>query len=220
MSAKSVCDMSCRAMHEFALVLDKAGFNADLVHQIVNSRGNRHAKAMHAALTEGALVDDRFELVNTFNVIVPEGYDHGTRLDTFGNEHRKEFAYYNKNITDQNYANATTKLVAGRKFKVKVFQIKGRVSSDDCLNQIRSHKGVLVGAQGMSLAYEQGKEQLPVDRYSVSFDEKEALWKDADGNRRVTLVFRCSDGGFKFRLGLFGGVWIDRCCLLCFCDAE
>lgn len=54
MSAKSVCDMSCGEMHEFALVLDKAGFNADLVQKIVASKGNKHAKMMYAALTDGA----------------------------------------------------------------------------------------------------------------------------------------------------------------------
>lgn len=53
MSTKSVCDMSCGSMHEFALVLDKAGFDADLVQKIVNSKGNKHAKMMYATLIEG-----------------------------------------------------------------------------------------------------------------------------------------------------------------------
>lgn len=50
MSAKSVCDLSCGAMHEFALALDKAGFDADLVQKITNSRGNKLAKAMLGTL--------------------------------------------------------------------------------------------------------------------------------------------------------------------------
>lgn len=54
MSMKSVCGMSCGEMHEFALVLDKVGFNADLVQKIINEKGNRHAKMMYAALTDGA----------------------------------------------------------------------------------------------------------------------------------------------------------------------
>ena len=220
MSTKSVCDMSCGAMHEFALVLDKAGFDADLVQKIVNSRGNKQAKAMYAALTSGAQVDDRFELVVTFDVVVPEGYDHSTRLDTFGTEHRKEFYYYNDAITDKNYSKATTKLVPGRKFKVKVFQIKETVTSDDCMAHLRSQKAVLVGAQGASLAYEQGKDKLPVNRWSVSFDEKAALWKDADGFHGVPFVCRYSDGVFLFCLGSFGNDWAGGLCLLCFCDLE
>lgn len=52
MSTKSVCGMSCGEMHEFALVLDKAGFNADLVQRIVNSEGNKHAKVMYVAINK------------------------------------------------------------------------------------------------------------------------------------------------------------------------
>lgn len=50
MSARSVCDMSCGQMHEFALVLDKAGFDANLVQKVVSSRGNELAEAMYAAV--------------------------------------------------------------------------------------------------------------------------------------------------------------------------
>jgi len=50
MSTKSVRGMSCGEMHEFALSLDKAGFDADLVQKIVNSKGNECAENMYAAL--------------------------------------------------------------------------------------------------------------------------------------------------------------------------
>lgn len=56
MSTKCVCDLSCGAMHEFALVLDKAGFNADLVQNIVNSKGNKLAEAMYSALNSSRIV--------------------------------------------------------------------------------------------------------------------------------------------------------------------
>ena len=217
MSATSVCDAIGKT-HEFMLALKKAGFDDNLIQQIVNSRGNKQAKAMYAALVGNATVDDRFELCNTFNTVVPKGYNHATRLDTFSKEYRKEFSYYNDNITDKNYAKATTKLVPGRKLKVKVFQIKGRVTSEDCLAHLRSQKAILVGAQGASLVGEKKKEELPVDRWSLSFDEKDALWKDADGYHRVPGVLRYSGGVFGFRLGCFEGDWGRGHCLLCFCD--
>lgn len=161
---------------------------------------------------------EKFELLNTVSITVPQGYDHVNRLDSFSKEHRKEFYYYNVSITDKNYAKATTKLEPGRKLKVKVFQIKERVTSEDCMAHLRSQKAVLVGAQGASLVYEQKKDELPVDRWSVSFDEKDALWKDADGDHGVPDVYRYSDGGFKFYLGNFEYDWDDGHCLLCFCD--
>src|SRR3989344_4716273 len=153
-------------------------------------------------------VDDRFKLVNTFEIVVPEGYDHGKRLDSFDKEHRKAFYYYNDAITDKNYAKATTKLEPGP-LKVKVFQIKETVTSEDCMAKLRSEKAILVGAQGASLVWEQKKEELPVNRWSASFDEKDALWKDADGYHGVPGVGRNSDGDFKFNLGNFENDWND-----------
>lgn len=53
MGTKSVSDMSCGEMYQFALALDKAGFDADLVQEIVNSKNNRRARGMYATLTRG-----------------------------------------------------------------------------------------------------------------------------------------------------------------------
>src|SRR5579872_5367675 len=161
----------------------------------------------------------KFELLTTFEVTVPENYDHVNRLDTFKVAHESEFYYYNPNITDANYGNATTKLVPGRKFQVKVFGIRrGKsITSDECLDKVRLENGTLVGAQGASLAYEQGKANLPKGKWHVSFDEKEALWY-YDGYHGVPCVRASSDGDFLFDLGDFEGDWRGDRCLLCFCD--
>jgi hypothetical protein len=219
MSAKSVCDGLGRA-HEFVLALEKVGFDDETIQRVINSRGNRLAKAMYIAITGEVQADERFEKVNEFDVVVPEGYNHATRLATFREAHEKEFGFFNGDITDQNFAKATTKLTPGRKFRVKVFQITEMVNSEDCLAKIRAEKGVLVGAQGASLAYEQGKSQLPVGRWSPSFDEKDAL-PVVGGYHRVPGVCRSSVGGFGFNLGVFGsGWWGGVFCLLVFCDLE
>ncbi len=171
---------------------------------------------------------DKFELLTTFEVTVPADYNHATRLTDFKEmyqpeveteEKKKQFYYYNPNITDANFSKATTQLVPGRKFQVKIFGIKSgkSVSSDECLNKLRSENAVLVGAQGASLAYEQGKVNLPKGKWHVSFDEKDALWFDG-GDHGVPCVFAYSGGDFRFRLGYFEGGWGDNYCLLCFCD--
>jgi len=197
---------------------NKAGLDEDRAQRL--NENPEFTKGLAVLIGKCSQTDLRFELTDTFEVTVPEGYNHASRLTAFGKEHRKAFYYYNDAITDTNYANATTKLVPGRKFQVKVYQIKGTVSSDDCLGFLKSQKAILVGAQGASLAYEQGKDKLPVGRWSVSFDEKEALWKDAVGYRRVPYVYRDSDGDFEFNLGSFEFDWDDGYCLLCFCDLE
>lgn len=162
---------------------------------------------------------DEFELLTTFELVVPKNYNHATRLDSFKVAHESEFYYYNPNLTDQNFSKATTQLVPSWKFQVKVFGIKAgkSVSSEECLAKIQSENGVLVGAQGASLAYEQGKANLPKGKWHISFDEKDALWF-GDGYHGVPCVRADSDGGFKFDLGYFGGGWVGGRCLLCFCD--
>ena len=203
--------------------LDPAAVNSTL-QQVLEGMVITESKTV-ATTPPKPKVDSRFELVKTFKVVVPEGYDHATRLDTFKvkyqNDEVKSFGYYNPELTDANYAaKATTKLVAGRRFTVKVFQIKRRVSSLGCLKHLRAEKAVLVGTQGASLAWEEKRDELPVNRWSISFDEKDALWEDSDGCHRVPCVRRYSGGSFKFSLGGFEIDWNDGDCLLCFCDEE
>lgn len=225
MSAQSMCDIGYKQGAEFFTALEKAGFTGDIVQQVITSRGNRMAKTMYAAINTGAQVDDRFEFLKSFEVTVPEGYNHATRLDTFRAAHQnhtnKEFYFYNDATTDANYAEkATTKLTAGRKFTVKMFGIKKTVTSDDCLKKLRAENAVLVGAQGASLAYEQKKDELPKGKWSVSFDEKDSLWRDPGGRHGVPYVPAYSGGVFDFDLGGFEDGWGSGYVLLCFCDKE
>jgi hypothetical protein len=166
------------------------------------------------------LDDTRFELINAFEVMVPADYVHVTQLGTFRAAHQseknKEFYHYNPDLTDANFTK-TPALVPGKKFLVKAFQIKGVVTSEDCLTQLRRVKATLTGAQGASLAYEQAKDKLPISRGSLSFDEKDNL-PFVGGYHGVPHVRRRSGVDFRFRLGFWGGGWDDYCVLLAFCD--
>jgi hypothetical protein len=166
------------------------------------------------------MADPRFKLANAFDLVVPVGYDQATRLTNFKAVHGREFGYYNSDITDANFGRATTRLMPGQKFRVKIFQITETVTSEDCLAFLRSQKAVLVGAQGASLVYELAKSKLPMGRWSVSFDEKDALWTDFNGCRRVPYVDRISGDYFRLDLGCFERDWGGDDCLLCFCDCE
>ncbi len=166
------------------------------------------------------MMDPRFKLANAFRIVVPENYDHSTRLTDFAKAHGSEFNYYNPEITDKHFSQATTKLVPGRKFKVKVFNITETVTSEDCLIFLHNQRAVLTGAQGASLVYELAKNKLPKSRWSISFDEKDALRVDSVGSHRVPVVNRYSGDDFEFFLGLFGSTWSDAYCLLCFCDCD
>lgn len=234
MSAKGMCDIGYKQGSEFFTALEKAGFTGDIIQQVINSPRNQMAVAMYATVTTVARVlkprPDKFELLTTFEITVPQGYNHATRLSDFKvmyqpevetEERKKHFCFYNQDLTDANYSKATTKLVPGRKLQVKVFGIKSgkSVSSNQCLTKLRSENAILVGAQGASIAYEQGKDKLPKDKWSISFDEKDVLWFN-NNEHMVPCVSMYSDGAFYSRLFIFegGGGWDDVYCLFCFCD--
>jgi len=166
---------------------------------------------------------EKFGLFVDLGIItVPDGYVHNTRLASFEKENRKKFYGYNDAITDKNFGKATTKLVPGRKFRVRVFKqiVDGETTSEERLAFLKTQNAILVGAQGASLVFEQKREDLPKGFWYCSFDKKKALWKDAGGDHRVPSVRRRPDEGWDFDLGGFGGVWGDYGCLLCFCDCD
>lgn len=173
---------------------------------------------LELVLQKHSIADKRFELLKTFEITVPANYNHGKRLDSFAKENKKKFYYYNDDITDNNFSKATTKLEPNKVLTVKVFEIKASVTSQNCMDFLKTQDAILTGAQGASLVWEQKKEELPVDKGIVSFDEKDALWKDSLGNLRVPYVRRYSVGDFGCDLGLFEDDWGGVFCLLCFCD--
>lgn len=210
----TVREMGIGKMHEFTICLDKAGFDSDVVQKVINSRGNKLAKAMLVAVN-GEQTDDCFEPLNEFTLTVPADYVHATQLGMFEKKYRKSFYYFNDDITDAHFSKATNQLVPGKTYTVKVFGIKQRVTSEDCLAFLKSQNAILVGAQGVSLVWQEKKDEFPVEEWTASFDEKEALWRDAVGVHRVPFV---SGGAWEFSLGYFAHDWDDAYCLLCFCD--
>lgn len=183
--------------------------------------GGKVQDEMIATLIKYSAADNRFELLNTFELTVPQKYTHGTQLATFAEfaqDKSEKFYDYNKAITDANYAKATQQLVPGKTYGVKIFGIKQRVTSEDCMAFLASQHAILVGAQGLSLTRQLKKNEFPVGKWTASFDEKDALWTDACGNHWVPFVYRYSGGDWVFDLGSFECDWSDADCLLCFCD--
>lgn len=222
MSAKSVRDMSCGQMHEFALVLDKAGFDASLVQEVVSSRGNKLAEAMYITI-KGEVPTEKFSLLADFGTItVPADYDHATQLVSFRKKNYRKFYYYNDAITDAHFPNPTRILKPGDKLWVRAFKqaIGGTTTSEERLAFLATKKAVHTGAQGASLVFEQRCNQFPKGYWYTSFDEKDHLWEDANGYHGVPGMGAHSGGGFDFGLGTLEYICYGDSVLLCFCDVE
>ncbi len=166
---------------------------------------------------------EKFGLFVDLGIItVPKDYDHASRLKTFRKEHFGEFYYYNDDISDKHFPKPSRILKPGDKLHVRVFKqiVRGTTTSEERMAFLATQKAVHTGAQGVSLVWEQKRDQLPKDKWYCSFDEKEVLWKDAGGYHRVPFVYRYSDGDFGFDLGSFEDGWGGNDCLLCFCDMD
>lgn len=166
---------------------------------------------------------EKFALLVDLGIItVPDDYVHDKQLTTFGKQNRKKFYYYNDEITDKNFPNPTRVLKPGDKLRVRAFKqvVGGTTTSEERMAFLATQKAIHTGAQGASLVFDQKRDQLPKGKWYASFDEKDRLWADADGDHRVPSVYCYSGGDFGFRLGSFEDVWSDGSAFLCFCDVE
>jgi hypothetical protein len=177
------------------------------------------------SLQKHSIVDKRFganllDPKHTFTV--PTDYNHDTQVDVFGKKTRslKSTHYYNDELTSKNFAKVTSKLEPGKTYAIKMFPISETVKSEDCLAFLTSNNATLVGAQGLTALQNDQPEIFPTGKWTVSFDEKDALWKDADGNHWMSRVGRNSDGDWAFFLGFFEVSWDSDFVLVSFCDLD
>ncbi len=198
----------------------KPSFSKDEAQEIIKTF-NVVKLDIEKVLKTHAISDKRFGLtVIEFTITVPNDYKHENQINTFAKKVKKleTTNYYNDDFTDENFTKATNKLEPGKTYIVKIHPILQTVQSEDCMLFLKKQNSILVGGQGISLIYELNKEAFPKGKYTVSFDEKDALWVDSDGRHRVPNVIAYSDGDFSFRLGGFEDGWRDNYCLLSVCE--
>ena len=154
-------------------------------------------------------------------ITVPDGYNHATRLATFTAANRKKFFSFNEDVTDANFSNAMTRLVVGRKLRVRAWKqiVGGTTTSEERMAFLAKQNSIHTGAQGLSLVFEQKRAKLPKGFWYASFDEKNALWEDADSFHYVPVLFADPGGRFAWGLGDFENPWSDDVVVfLSFCD--
>ncbi len=215
---------------------DKNSFDLLLRHRDVLREDLIALFAMHAA------GDKKFELVNSFRFTVPADYIHDKQLTLFAALRQKKMAkarererqeeespadladrvvYYNSHLTDHNYMKATGRLIPGKAYGGRIFQIKPglRATSPECLQLLVRQKAILVGAQGISLVQQLKKDVFPRGKWTISFDEERGLWRAGCGDLRVPGM--CPDAdGWRFGLSSFEGDWGEANCLLCVYDLD
>jgi hypothetical protein len=186
-----------------------------------DAREERFGDSKKTRSTSRVELAEKFSLLADLGtIVVPEEYAHSIQLESFAASHRKQFSYFNEAITDENFPNPSRIMMPGQKYRVRAWKqiVPGTTTSEERMTFLAGEKSVHVGAQGASLVFEEMRNQLPKGYWYASFDEKERLWKGADGYLRVPSVNANSGGGFRWHLGYFEGVWFDDDAFLSFCD--
>lgn len=184
--------------------------------------GTHEIKAVGAAPTSPVSPEKFALLVDLGIFTVPDDFIPEKCLAEFHKKNCKKFYGYNKDITDLHFSNPTRILKPGDKLRVKAFKqiVSGITTSEERMAFLATQKAVHLGAQGVTMVFDQKKDQLIKGYWYCSFDEKDRLWKDSGGSHRVPYLCAHSDGDFNFRLGYFEHGWDDSHAILCFCDEE
>jgi len=165
------------------------------------------------------LQTEKFALLVDLGIItVPDDYDHATQLASFRKKNYRKFYSYNDAITDRNFSHPSRILKPGDKLLVRAFKqiVPDTTTSEERMAFLETQGAVYTGAQGASLVFDQKRDRLPKGYWYCSFDKKERLFKDADGNLRVPSIG--GDGDFGFHLAYFEGTWCERFIFLCLSD--
>jgi hypothetical protein len=199
----------------FDALVDTLEFSEDEAERIIaiNSALQEQVKPILRKLAKG--VQCFGPALSDFEFTVPAGYDHDTQIDTFARENK---SFTSDNLTSENFARATHKLVPGKTYRVRIFPILSQVTSEECISFLAMQGGVLVGGQGVTLLQSIKADEFPVLKWTISFDEKDTLWERSDGYHLVPSVFRSSDGGWLIFFGCFELGPLKGNCLLCFSE--
>ena len=162
----------------------------------------------------------KFELLVDLGIVeIDKDYVHSNCLDSFGLRNRNKFSEYNDAITDLNFPNPSRILKPGDKLWVRVFnQISNRTTtSDERMAFLATLGAIHTGAQGASIVWEQKRAHLPKGLFYSSFDEKDHLWQDHDGNHGIPRIDAYQDSIYEFHLGYYeNDAWFKGDCMFCF----
>ncbi len=153
-----------------------------------------------------------------FKLKVPGPYKQKNQLEFFAQKYANDFVDYDNNITDNNFAKVSHKLIPGKIYTVKIFPILNPVSSADCIKFLNKQNAIFVGAQGVSLARYVASENFPIGKWVLSFDKEANLWEDPKQRPRFPIMRREVNNTWEFCLGYFEGKFTTNHCLLCFCN--
>jgi len=158
------------------------------------------------------------KLLNKIEFIVPYNYIHDSIIDDYVKKLKELNIHCNDDFTSENFKKATNKLIPGVIYEVNLISVPPKSKGQDCIDYLKKETDTLLfGGQGLSLVLNVVKEKLPKNTCIISFDEKDTLFKDSDGDHLVPFAEINSSGVENFIcLDIFEKEFCDSYYLLYF----
>ncbi|MFA5934124.1 MAG: hypothetical protein WC795_02805 [Candidatus Paceibacterota bacterium] len=152
------------------------------------------------------IVDDCFELIfESAHITIPD-------METATRYAKEKWSKEVGSVTP------SMSFTTGDKKKIKVFRFKQQLSSQKCVDFIKSQNAILPNVYGLAIAEMSVGSQLPKDKYMLGFDNRDSLSVSSGGSHGVPRLYLYSDGSVCRDRDSWGGGWGVVCCLVLFCD--
>lgn len=177
-----------------------------------------------------------FSFLKQFKVTVPTSYNHKDQSRLFFRRHSSGYWFNRKfNYRADVHPGAiegfcdyvspvTSELIPGKVYTVKVFKSDKENTLVDYLDHCKSIGAYLVGTRGLTLAWEQQKEEFPRGMVTFCLDKLENCYNYSRYSKdyRAPFVSRLDeDGEFSFsshNVGLSCSSFGVLSCILCYCE--
>ncbi len=208
--------------HRLLGALEKAGLSKKLAEKVVDESSQDMAKAMVAALFGGAIPRDRFRPLRSFKVVAPSGIEKPSFVGNWFKNDSDKVGLHSSIFYDDDYAEKfpIAEIRPGVAMECVVYEVVNMVATpEDCYSFLQKEKALLLGVQGILMAWTQGRRYLPKG-VCVSFDmnlnPKPSYSMMVPCLNNINILFDLVWGGFEssdygVSLGLEEGKY-----LLCF----
>ena len=217
-----VCDNNCGKMHEFALALDRGGFDPSLVQQIIQSKDCQLARSMHVAALNCFPWADQFRCIKSIVMRVSVEDSQVGYMKKFWDDYSHQFAALDTEFLDAQLDGKLLNLIPGYRIRVNIFRVLDVCSADDCNKFARSQTKQYFGVSALAMLYKAVKEELPPKHHLIEFAPVDHLWYGRNGNHFVPELTHVKDFHIHSQLRLrqfegeeFGGASRNDC-VVCF----
>jgi hypothetical protein len=154
---------------------------------------------------------ENFKQLVQLDCVAPEKMRAGAVIKDAAETFASSISSRNSCFTDANFKDVSVKIVPGQRYRVTAYQPRTRMHVRDCISFVRSQKGVMLGAQGITLLLPHLKALQKSIRY-FSVDDEEKLWKSS-GSWRVPYLDVRRDQlvrlGLAYSTDVVGDDWTD-----------